>query len=265
MKERVRNLLCFIFPSSWFDDSVRLDVNGSWSESDSSLSKSALRECLRRFFGFYGENIKEMHTFDTIPFLMCGPNYARVSTFTTTRHLKMTFTWKYHNFKISKERRTHSPFDCYNWNENKITQINAQYYNTMTFYAVVYVPLVVAAMRIPLATHARDTWTNATAYWPARDAVEPMCSPQTIGMSRTAKCPRMFPVFFHSIDGQLYESWRSNVHVGPPHDSDDSLSSLCGHDLHDLHKGNWWVKCDWHFTAWDWMLTIFVAESERCD
>lgn len=43
---KVMNLLCLSLASSWFDDSVRLDVSWSGSESDSSLSGS-LRECLR--------------------------------------------------------------------------------------------------------------------------------------------------------------------------------------------------------------------------
>lgn len=44
------SLLCLILASSWFDDSVRLDVSWSGSESDSSLSGSVLRECRRRPF-----------------------------------------------------------------------------------------------------------------------------------------------------------------------------------------------------------------------
>lgn len=56
---------------------------------------------------------------------------------------------------ISKEKRSHSPFNC--GIETKNNQINAQYYNTMMIYADEYVPLVVAATHNPLAMPSHDT------------------------------------------------------------------------------------------------------------
>lgn len=42
-------ILCFGLVSCWLDDSVRLEFNWSWSDSDSWLSGSAFREWRRRF------------------------------------------------------------------------------------------------------------------------------------------------------------------------------------------------------------------------
>lgn len=61
MKLKVVDLLCLSLASSWFDDSVRLDVSWSGSESDSSLSGS-LRECLRLPFELWCCESEEKET-----------------------------------------------------------------------------------------------------------------------------------------------------------------------------------------------------------
>lgn len=124
------NLLCLSLASNWFDDSVRLDVSWSGSESDSSLSGS-LREWRR------------------LPFELCrctSIKMSQIKSKTQQHYNRLNKTELLKQIAYSLEWKI-------SWNSRRVQlkfrkKTNAQYCNKVIDYEVVLVLVAVAGMHI---------------------------------------------------------------------------------------------------------------------